>query len=119
MRPDSTAMIRETVSESRSQAAPMHWRPPEDGALDAKLGIRWPDTIPLAVFGPDARRRIRQRLPAGACSKSLEFAFSHAPRSRGWLLGIAKHDTQLDPLRQRSDFQDLIKRLEENAAAQS
>ena len=51
--------------------------------------------------------------------EALEFAFSHAPRSRGWLLAIAKHDTQLDPLRQRSDFQDLIKRLEENAAAQS
>jgi adenylate cyclase len=51
--------------------------------------------------------------------ESLEFAFSHAPRSHGWLLGIAKHDTQLDPLRQRSDFQGLINRLEENAAAQS
>jgi adenylate cyclase len=51
--------------------------------------------------------------------ESLEFAFSHAPRIRGWLLGIAKHDTQLDPLRQRSDFQDLIKRLEGNAAAPS
>ena len=47
----------------------------------------------------------------------LEFAFSRAPRARGWLLGIAKHDTQLDPLRQRSDFQDLINRLEANAAA--
>jgi adenylate cyclase len=51
--------------------------------------------------------------------ESLEFAFSHAPRTRGWLLGIAKHDTQLDPLRQRSDFQDLIKRLEGNAVAPS
>ena len=48
---------------------------------------------------------------------ALDGIFSRAPRARGWLLGVAKHDTQLDPLRQRSDFQDLIKRLEGNAAA--
>ena len=49
----------------------------------------------------------------------LEFAFSHAPRARGWLLGIAKHDTQLNSLRGRPDFQNLLKRLEVNVAAQS
>jgi adenylate cyclase len=51
--------------------------------------------------------------------ESLEFAFSHAPRIRGWLLGIAKHDTQLDPLRQRPDFQNLIRRLEGDGAVRS
>jgi adenylate cyclase len=49
----------------------------------------------------------------------LEFAFSHAPRARGWLLGIARHDTQLNSLRGRPDFQNLLKRLEVNVAARS
>jgi hypothetical protein len=42
----------------------------------------------------------------------LEFAFCHAPRARAWLLGIAKHDTQMNPLRGRADFQSLLERLE-------
>ena len=46
----------------------------------------------------------------------LEFAFCHAPRARAWLLGIAKHDTQLYPLRERADFQGLMKRLEAHVA---
>lgn len=41
----------------------------------------------------------------------LESAFTRTPRARGWLLGIAEHDRQLDPLRERPDFQDLMKRL--------
>ena len=49
----------------------------------------------------------------------IEFAFSHAPRARGWLLGIAKHDKQLDPLRALPAFQNLMKRLETDAAARS
>ena len=46
----------------------------------------------------------------------LEFAFSHAPRARAWLLGIAKHDTQMNPLRGRADFQSLLERLEAHMA---
>jgi adenylate cyclase len=47
----------------------------------------------------------------------LEFAFSQAPRARSWLLAIAKHDRQLDSLRGRPDFQNLMKRLEADVAA--
>jgi adenylate cyclase len=47
----------------------------------------------------------------------IEFAFSHAPRARGWLLGIAKYDKQLDPLRALPDFQNLMKRLETDTTA--
>jgi len=53
---------------------------------------------------------------AQAC---LEFAFSHAPRARAWLLGIAKHDTQLNPLRGRAEFESLLKRLEAHTATGS
>jgi adenylate cyclase len=45
----------------------------------------------------------------------LEFAFTQSPRARAWLLGIAKHDTQLDSLRGRAAFQDLMRRLEAEA----
>jgi len=49
----------------------------------------------------------------------LEFAFSHMPRARRWLLGIAKHDPQLDPLRGRPEFEHLLRRLEADVAAPS
>ena len=49
----------------------------------------------------------------------LEFAFCHAPRARAWLLGIAKHDTQMNPLRGRADFQNLLQRLEVHMATGS
>jgi adenylate cyclase len=52
-----------------------------------------------------------------AAQECLEFAFSWTPRARRWLSGIARHDTQLDPLRSRPDFQNLMKRLEAEAAA--
>jgi adenylate cyclase len=45
----------------------------------------------------------------------LEHVFSTTPRVRSWLRGIMKHDVQLDALRGRSDFQDLLKRLEMEA----
>jgi adenylate cyclase len=48
----------------------------------------------------------------------LEVAFSRTPRARGWLLGNARQDSQLNSLRQRADFQDLMKRLEASAAAE-
>ncbi len=54
-----------------------------------------------------------------SAQECLEFAFSHAPRARAWLLGIAKHDTQLDPLRGRPDFQGLLRRLEADGTARS
>jgi adenylate cyclase len=47
----------------------------------------------------------------------LEIAFSRTPRARGWLLGNARQDSQLNSLRERADFQDLMKRLEASAAA--
>jgi TolB-like protein/DNA-binding SARP family transcriptional activator/Tfp pilus assembly protein PilF len=57
----------------------------------------------------------------GRLDKALEFleiAFARTPRARGWLLGNARQDSQLNSLRQRADFQDLMKRLEANAAAE-
>jgi len=48
----------------------------------------------------------------------LESAFSRTPRAGGWLLGNARQDSQLNSLRQRVDFQDLMKRLEASAAAE-
>ena len=49
----------------------------------------------------------------------LELAFLQTPRARRWLYGIAQNDTQMDPLRGRADFQDLMKRLEAEVAARS
>ena len=49
----------------------------------------------------------------------LELAFLQTPRARRWLYGIAQNDTQMDPLRGRPDFQDLMKRLEAEVAARS
>jgi adenylate cyclase len=49
--------------------------------------------------------------------KCLEYAFSRMPKARGWLLANAKHDAQLNALRDRPDFQDLMQRLEAHAAA--
>lgn len=46
----------------------------------------------------------------------LEHVYSNMPRARRWLLGIASHDTQLNSLRSRSDFQDLMKRLKDDVA---
>jgi TolB-like protein/DNA-binding SARP family transcriptional activator len=48
--------------------------------------------------------------------KCLEYIYLHVPRARRWLLGIASHDTQLDSIRGRTDYQDLMKRLEAAAA---
>jgi adenylate cyclase len=44
--------------------------------------------------------------------KCLEYAFSNMPKARGWLLANAKHDAQLDSLRDRPDFQEFMQRLE-------
>jgi adenylate cyclase len=49
----------------------------------------------------------------------LELAFRQTPRARGWLYGIAQNDTQMDPLRGRTDFQDLMRRLEAEVGARS
>jgi adenylate cyclase len=46
----------------------------------------------------------------------LEHAFKHMPRARGWILKNARHDAQLDSLRDRPDFQDLMQRLAAHAA---
>jgi hypothetical protein len=42
----------------------------------------------------------------------LEHIASQTPRARRWLLGIMAHDTQMDPLRDRADYQAFVKRLE-------
>ncbi len=50
--------------------------------------------------------------------ENLELAFARTPRAGGWLLGNARADTQLNSLRERADFQDLMKRLEASAASE-
>ncbi len=54
-----------------------------------------------------------------AALERLEYIFSRTPRVRFWLLGIVKHDAQLDPLRDLPEFRDLMARLEADVAAQS
>jgi adenylate cyclase len=49
----------------------------------------------------------------------LEFVFSQMPKARRWLIGTTKHDAQLNPLRDRPDFQDFMARLEADVAAHS
>ncbi len=49
--------------------------------------------------------------------EQLEYAYARVPRARGWLARIAKHDAQLDSLRGRGDFQQLMRRLEAGNAA--
>jgi adenylate cyclase len=44
--------------------------------------------------------------------ENLEYIYRNVPRARRWLHGIASHDSQMDALRNRPDFQDLVKRLE-------
>jgi adenylate cyclase len=51
-----------------------------------------------------------------AAQECLDRAFLRTPRARRWLFGIAQNDTQLDALRGRADFQDLMKRLAAEAA---
>jgi adenylate cyclase len=47
----------------------------------------------------------------------LEHVFSRTPRVRSWLLGIVKHDVQLDALRHRPEFQNFVTRLEVDVSA--
>ena len=54
-----------------------------------------------------------------AALERLEYVFSRTPRARSWLLGIVKHDVQLDSLRALPDFQNFVDRLEADAPAQS
>lgn len=54
-----------------------------------------------------------------AAQECLNRAFLRTPRARRWLFGIAQNDTQLNVLRGRADFQDLMRRLEAEAAALS
>src|SRR4029077_17964930 len=55
----------------------------------------------------------------GAALERLEHVFSRTPRVRSWLLGIVKHDVQLDSLRDRPEFQNFVARLEIDVSAQS
>ena len=48
----------------------------------------------------------------GAALDRLEHVFSRTPRVRRWLLGIVKHDVQLDPLRHLPEFQSFMARLQ-------
>jgi adenylate cyclase len=49
--------------------------------------------------------------------ESLEYAFSHMPRARAWLFRNAKHDAQLNSLRDQQGFRDLMHRLEAECPA--
>ncbi|MFO1060506.1 MAG: adenylate/guanylate cyclase domain-containing protein [Dongiaceae bacterium] len=44
---------------------------------------------------------------------ALERIYARSPRARGWLLGMVRNDTQMNPLRDRPDFRDLVARLEQ------
>jgi adenylate cyclase len=54
-----------------------------------------------------------------AALERLEHVFSRTPRVRSWLLGIVKHDVQLDSLRDRAEFQNFVTRLEVDVSARS
>ena len=54
-----------------------------------------------------------------AALERLEHVYSRAPRVRSWLLGIVRHDVQLDSLRDRAEFRDFVDRLEAAVSAQS
>ena len=54
-----------------------------------------------------------------AAFERLEHIYTRAPRVRSWLLGIVKHDVQLDSLRDRPEFQRFLTRLEIDVSAQS
>jgi len=54
-----------------------------------------------------------------AAFERLEHIYTHAPRVRSWLLGIVKHDVQLDSLRDRPEFLKFLIRLEIDVSAQS
>src|SRR5262245_57008794 len=49
----------------------------------------------------------------------LEYMARHMPRTRRWLHRIAKIDAELDTLRERPDYQALMKRIEGELAAPS
>src|SRR5262245_45870668 len=51
-----------------------------------------------------------------AARMCLEYVFSQMPRARGWLLANARHDAQLDSMRDRPEFQELMDRLEAHVA---
>ncbi len=53
-----------------------------------------------------------------AALERLEHIVCRAPRVRSWLLGIVRHDVQLDPLRDRPEFQAFLARLEADVSAQ-
>lgn len=54
---------------------------------------------------------------AGLAMEQLEYVYARLPRARGWLARIARHDAQLDSLRDRPDFHALIHRLESDTVA--
>jgi adenylate cyclase len=54
-----------------------------------------------------------------AALERLEHVFSRTPRVRFWLLGIVRHDVQLDSLRDRPEFRNFMARLETDVSAQS
>src|SRR5262249_5821372 len=53
-----------------------------------------------------------------AAIERLEHVFSHTPRVRSWLLGIVRHDVQLDSLRNCPDFLNFVNRLQADVSAQ-
>ena len=65
------------------------------------FGVRYNYACTHAVIGnPDRAMDARERI------------YARSPRARGWLLGMVRIDTQMNPLRDRPDFRDLVVRLE-------
>ena len=54
-----------------------------------------------------------------AALEGLEYIYSRMPRARQWLLGMVKHDSTFNSLRDRSDFQALLSRLEAETVGQA
>ena len=72
------------------------------------LGIRYAFACTHAVIGN-----------SDAALESLEYIYSRYPQARQWFLGMVKHDTQFSSLRDRSEFQSLLRRLELETAGKA
>jgi adenylate cyclase len=71
-------------------------------------GVRYNAACTYAVIGKP-----------NAALENLEYIASQTPRAQRWLQRVMRHDTQMDALRGRADFQAFERRLEADTAAKS